>query len=166
VTLRGTYASQVDRISIRYRVATRLERFLVYERKLLGALVGVIVGLAMNVAGDSSLRHPGNVFSVLGQIFSYRRVSGYVASAALFGILVAVAGRPILERYTRRWNWLGVLSQIFSEARDPELSWLDDSTLTWGGQIMLQSAPDLRQGWKGGFPLSLGHDLCGLRQGS
>lgn len=139
---------RVNRIRIRYRLATRLERFLVYEQKLLGALVGVIVGLAVNVVGDSSLHHPGNLLSVLGQMFSYRRVSGYVASAALLGILVAVAGRPTLERYTRRWNWLGVLSQIFSEARNPELSWLDDSTLTWDGQIMLQSAPDLRQGWK------------------
>ena len=90
----------------------------------------------------------GNLLSAVGAVYSPHRISGDLAWAVTVGAAIMALGRPALERYTRTWNWLGVLARTFAEARDPSLSWLDDSTLVWGTQIMLQTPPDLRGGWK------------------
>lgn len=135
----------MERVSIRYRVATQLERFLDRRRRWAARGVAFILGMFVNDASNTS-----TPLSTVRAVYSPHRISGYLAWGVTIGAVIMALGRPVLERYTRKWNWLGVLTRTFAEARDPALSWLDDSTLAWGTQIMLQSPADLREGWKSG----------------
>lgn len=107
-----------------------------------------LLGMILNKASDSGVTDPANPVAILTQVYSDRRFSGYIAWAVTVAAAALAAGRPLLERYTRKWNWLGVLSQTFADARDPELAWLEDGAVAWGTEVMLQSPPDLREGWK------------------
>jgi isopentenyldiphosphate isomerase len=139
---------RMDRISVRHRIATRLERFLDHQRRWTGQALAFLVGMVINTALNPGLKDPANPFAILAQVYDDRRISGYLAWVVTIAVVTLAGARPALERYTRKWNWLGVLAQTVADARDPDLSWLDDGILAWGTEVMLQSPPDLRDGWK------------------
>lgn len=114
---------------------------------------GMIINMLLNAAGN-----PGSLLSIVRQVYNVDRASGILAWGFTVAVVALVGVPPLLERYTRRWNWLSVLSQTFAQARDPQLTWINMSTLVWGTEVMLQSPPDLRRGWEAGaVELAISH---------
>lgn len=136
----------MDQIGLRYRVATRLERLHRRLQRWQGRAIAFMSGMIINMLLNAAT-NPGSLLAVVRQVYNVGRASGILAWGFTVAVVALVGVPPLLESYTRRWNWLSVLSQTFAQARDPQLTWIDRSTLVWGTEVMLQSPPDLRRGW-------------------
>ena len=129
-----------DRLLERIRVTLRAHR-----TWFVTLLTGILVGRLTNAVSDASVR---TIADAIANSFSLDR-SVNVVSWTTTALLIAV---PIcdylLALHHRKRSYQSLLANLVTTRTDAIISPFTKGVIAWGPDLTLQSAPDLRYGWR------------------
>ncbi len=132
--------TKIDRLLERIRVGLRA-----YRTQWFPLLIAFVGGLVVNAISDPSVR---TLADAIKSIFGFQRPMNFV-TWGIISLLVAIQVIDwLLAMHHRKKSYESLLARFLTGRTDQGILPFTKGVIAWGANLTLQSAPDLRCGWR------------------